>query len=803
MKRSLFLLIVILLFVAQLTNAQSDRPKIGLVLSGGGARGFAHIGVLKMIDSLQIPIDYVVGTSMGGIVGALYSIGYSGAEIEEFVIGSNWSELFSDKPDRSEVSYLMKKYDGSYAVELGIRGFTPVVPSGLIGGQNVLSKFYELTSSVESIRDFDQFQTPFRCVAIDLITGQQVVLSEGSLAKAMRSTMAIPTVFSPVEWGDSLLIDGGILNNFPTDVAMSMGADIIIGVNVGTPLLRREELKSLVGVLSQVLVLTDFAKLQENMQYCDLLISPELGEHATGDFDNESVNEILQIGMETAKHSFTELVDFRKDYVIPYQVKEVLNIPEEAMIEGVIITGADSYPLEYFYEALECRPFQKLNLSELNKKISTLKKSSLFTDVKLNIIPLNKGSVNIHIDLVELSKPIIYGIEIEGNKELSFDFIYNLLNLKPGEVYDEKLLRERVTDLFSLGYFEHIGHTICSVRDNYVQLVLDVTEKSRRTLRVGYRYDDEYKLVGLLSVHTANVPFAGLRSDFLFQFAGLFKIDYEINYPTRTLNTPLYPYLRFSYKDIPVNIFDPLTGKVLAEYDDNTLLVGAGLKLNLGNIGEIKFEYNHEYANIKPNFSGLDPVNFQSWKDDLRVLRGEIAIDLLDDAILPRKGLKANAFYDYTSQRIASDAHYHLFAAEAEYYYSMGSSNTIILSGKLSSFFRNLPPYKYQFSGGPNSFVGLEINQLYAESYGYLRFDYRYEFKKDIFLKLIFNAGCFAITDDFNAMHYTRPIYGAGLGVKFLSIIGPIEIIFSRGPKAMLKWDNLENNFYFTAGFLF
>lgn len=180
-----------------------------MILSGGGALGFAHIPTLKILDSLEIPIDYIAGTSMGGIAGALYSIGYSGIELEHLVKSVDWLELFSDKPNRDLIPYFLKKDDGKYQFSFGIEGNNILPPSGLIRGQKISLLLSKLTYAYEKVPDFDHLPIPYRCTAIDLITGNEVILKDGSLAKTMRSTMAIPTAFYPVAWGDSLLIDGG------------------------------------------------------------------------------------------------------------------------------------------------------------------------------------------------------------------------------------------------------------------------------------------------------------------------------------------------------------------------------------------------------------------------------------------------------------------------------------------------------------------------------------------------------------------------------------------------------------------
>jgi len=189
-------------------NKGKPRPKIGLVLSGGGARGFAHIGTLKLLDSLKIPIDYIAGTSMGGIIGALYAVGYSGKEIEKIVRSTNWKEIFSDSPARNKQPFVKKATSGRYLVSLPVKGILPSIPSGLIKGQKVFQILSKLIYAYQNVSDFNKLPIPFNCVATDIVSGKEVILNHGSLALAIRATMSIPTIFTPVEWGDSLLVDG-------------------------------------------------------------------------------------------------------------------------------------------------------------------------------------------------------------------------------------------------------------------------------------------------------------------------------------------------------------------------------------------------------------------------------------------------------------------------------------------------------------------------------------------------------------------------------------------------------------------
>ena len=221
----------------QLSAQENDRrPKIGLTLSGGGAKGIAHIGILKALDSAGLKVDYITGTSMGAILGALYSVGYSGKQIEELVKGIDWDVLFSNNIPLRALSMEEKEQYSRFAIELPFIDGKIRLQTGLINGQELNFKFSELFFHVYDVHDFDHLPIPFKCMATDLETGQLVVLDAGDIISALRATMAIPSVFSAVSRDDKKLVDGGLVRNFPVKNVKEMGADIVIGSNVSVGL---------------------------------------------------------------------------------------------------------------------------------------------------------------------------------------------------------------------------------------------------------------------------------------------------------------------------------------------------------------------------------------------------------------------------------------------------------------------------------------------------------------------------------------------------------------------------------------
>ncbi|HSN72108.1 MAG TPA: patatin-like phospholipase family protein, partial [Steroidobacteraceae bacterium] len=223
-----------------------DRQRIGLVLSGGGARGTAHVGVLKVIEQLNVPIDVIAGTSMGAVVGGLYASGMSAAEIEDLFTSVNWQDAFQDRPPREELNFRRKQDDRNFLVRyaLGITEEGLVLPKGLVQGQKLAQILRRATLPVAGVQDFDDLPIAFRAIATDFETGEAVVLGSGDIVSAMRASMSAPGVFMPVERGGRLLVDGGLVQNLPVDVARAMGVDVVIAVDVSVPLYAKDEVVS-------------------------------------------------------------------------------------------------------------------------------------------------------------------------------------------------------------------------------------------------------------------------------------------------------------------------------------------------------------------------------------------------------------------------------------------------------------------------------------------------------------------------------------------------------------------------------
>jgi NTE family protein len=366
------------------------RRRIGLVLSGGGARGLAHIGVLDWFDQHRIPVDYIAGTSMGGLVGGLYATGMSPEQIRRVASTLDWDKLLSGPPSYNELSFRRKEDRRAYPTVLefgwrnGLRLPLAINPAHYIG--LLLDR---LTLPYYALPSFDDLPIPFRCVATDMIAAQPVVLKDGSLPQALSATMAIPGIFTPIEIGGKLLADGGLLDNVPSGVVQAMGADLIIAVNVGTPLGTRQELQSLPGILSQVIGVTTIENQRRGLQLADILITPELNGFSSFDFNHRAVIE--QRGYMAAELLAAQLEPLSLDerswqqYLADRNTRRRTTVPAPA---GIVVTGVPEKSAEAIREELAKDIGLPIAPNDLDRQLSEIRGSGRYESLGYDLVQI-------------------------------------------------------------------------------------------------------------------------------------------------------------------------------------------------------------------------------------------------------------------------------------------------------------------------------------------------------------------------------------------------------------------------------
>jgi NTE family protein len=334
MQKCLTILLSLFILIAPST---AQRKKVALVLGGGGAKGVAHIGVLKVLEEAGIPIDYVAGTSMGAIVGGLYAIGYTAADIDSLVSRQDWVALLSDKVERNSQSFPEKENSERYILTLPFgRKKEDRLIRGVINGQNLQNLFSNLTIGYHDSVDFSTFPIPFACVAVDVVNGKEYIFREGSLPLAMRASMSLTPVFTPIRLDSMVLIDGGLNNNYPADVARRMGADIVIGVDLGTSDLKPlDKLHSPADILGQIVALHGYERYRQNGEDTELLLRPDTKPFNAASFTNEAIDTLIRRGEQEARRHWEEIL----------ALKETLGLsPDEKLaVEPRILSPTDTF----------------------------------------------------------------------------------------------------------------------------------------------------------------------------------------------------------------------------------------------------------------------------------------------------------------------------------------------------------------------------------------------------------------------------------------------------------------------------
>ena len=387
--RRLLIFLLLCLSPLALLAAEKPQPKIGLVLSGGAARGLAHVGVLKALEEQGIHIDAIAGTSMGAVIGGLYASGYKIDELEKLALSIDWQEALSDSPAREDVPFRRKQDDRDFLVrqKLSFRDDGSLgLPLGVIQGQNLALLLESLLAHSSDVRDFDKLPIPFRAVATDIVSGEKVVFRKGHLPQVIRASMSIPAVFAPVEINGQLLVDGGMVDNIPVDVAREMGVDLVIVVDIGTPLRGRKELNTVFDILNQSITLMTRSNSEVQLATLkpdDVLIKPSLASIGATDFGRSE--EIINAGYRATQILENRLASLRQ----PADAQ--LSIARSAEERTPVITAIkiendskiDDSVIRYYIRQPVGEP---LDLARLQRDMGTLYGLDYFDQVQYRVV---------------------------------------------------------------------------------------------------------------------------------------------------------------------------------------------------------------------------------------------------------------------------------------------------------------------------------------------------------------------------------------------------------------------------------
>jgi NTE family protein len=438
-----------LLVQSAMAQPPAQRPKIGVTLSGGGAKGLAHIGILKAIDSAGLNVDYITGTSMGSILGSLYAIGYSADSIEKIIRSIDWDLLLSNQSSLRSIFMEEKEEYSKYVVELPWQNSSFRLPSGLLQGQELWQKFSELYFPVHQQKDFSKFSIPFRCIGTDVGNGEAIVMKDGEIISAIRSSMAIPSVFTAVDFNGKRMVDGGIVRNFPVRDVKEMGADIVIGSNVASGLLPSEKVRNALQILLQIAFFREAEDTKTEVPQCDIYIPFKMEKYSMGSFGDG--NAILELGIEEGRKlypRFKRLADSLNAIYGPADLRKNRLPPvNTAIISSYEVRGVERTSTDFFVHTMDLHLNKSYTAQKLANMVRKAYGTRYYSRIIYSLVPQPDSTCKIVFDVTEnpftFSKlGITYnrftGVGIIGNLTARNFFITNsrsLVTINIGESF--------------------------------------------------------------------------------------------------------------------------------------------------------------------------------------------------------------------------------------------------------------------------------------------------------------------------------------------------------------------------------
>lgn len=731
--------VLLCLFLLQMVEAQDTIPKkrlkIGLVLSGGGAKGFAHIGVLKALEKAGVKIDYIGGTSMGAVVGGLYASGYNATQIDSIFYNTNFDELLQDYIPRSSKSFYEKRNDEMYALSLPFEKLKIGIPISLSKGMynyNLLSK---LTHKVRHINDFSKLPIPFLCVATDIEKGEPVVLQNGYLAQAMLASSAFPSLFSPVEINGKLLIDGGVVNNYPAEEVRKMGADIIIGVDVQDDLKDRKSLKDATRILVQITNLDMIKKMKDKIKITDIYIKPDISNYGVISFD-EGQN-IIKKGEEATMlqiEAINKLVDPTQTYKLNHFKVE----KDTIHLKSIDFNKLENYTRAYIIGKLQFNNDSNITYEDLKRGINNINATQNFSRISYTIQQGKEGDV-ILLNLTE--NPIKTFLKFG----LHYDGLYKSAILT--NITQKKTFFKNDVVSLDLGLGDNVRYNLDYYIDNgfYWSFGLKSRYSSfNRNVNTDFKNGELLAQLGLNSVNIDFSDFtnqAYLQTVFIQKFLIGAGIEFKhLNIKSENLGTTSQTFEDSDYG----NVF------AYMKYDsfDNKLFPKKGWSFS----GDIQsFLFSSNYTNDFNRFS---------------IAKGEIGI--------------VKTFNKKITLKIQSEAGFS-FGGNSVHFFDF------VLGG-----------YGYNTINNLKHFYGYDFLSVSADSYIKSCFTLDYEIVKKNHLNFAANYANIEDTLFKNGNWLTKPKYnGYAIGYALESAVGPIEIKYTWSPELNKGYTFISVGFWF------
>ncbi|PWK25732.1 patatin-like phospholipase family protein [Maribacter polysiphoniae] len=747
--------LLFLFFVVQVHAQEQDQDndvKIGLVLSGGGAKGMAHIGALKVIEEAGIKIDYISGTSMGAIVGGLYASGYSASQLDSIFRSIDFTSLINDNLPRSAKTFYEKEDSERYAINLPFNNFKLSVPQGFSGGQNIYNELVKRLYHVKDIHDFSKLPIPFVCIATNVETGEQIKLDKGYLPEAIMASGTLPSLFEPTTIDGKVLIDGGVVNNYPVEEVKKMGADLIIGVDVQHGLRDRGSLLSATEILLQISNFRTVKNMVEKSEMTDVYIKPDMMNYSVMDFDLD--DEIIEKGRVAAVEKYDELLEIASKQTSEFKLKKHIVPADSLLITRLILRGdIENYTRGYVKGKLRFKLGEETTFEKLQQGVSNLAATGNFSTIRYELLSDGDGE-----DLI-----------------LKLNETPNKTFLRIGAHYD---------DLYHSAALINLTRKNLFFGDDVASFDLILGDQVRYNMQY-YIDKGTYWSLGF------NSRYNNFGKEINFDLIkNYFQIPASIN-----INT-----LNMDVLDVTNQIY--LQTVLQEEFGFSLGVEHKFLKYSTTTLGSMTDEDAELSSNSTEDRTYFEKSNYFS-------AYGQLKLDTYDDKYFPTRGLFFDGdFHLYLFSSDFNDNFKEFSIAKAK----MGAA--LPLTKKLSLNIETEGGFKLGTSGvasmdfvlggyGTNlinnftPFIGYDYLSLPGNSYvkAYSRLDFELAPKNHLMLMANFanvDDDLFRTGEWFDAPKYSG--YGIGYGLE--SFMGPLQIMYSWSPEG-------TSRFFFSLGYWF
>ena len=725
---------------------QNTRPKIGLTFSGGGAKGLAHIGILKAIDSAGLKIDYITGTSMGSVIGGLYAIGYSADSIERIARKIDWDLLLSNQSSLQSIFMAEKDEYSKYIIELPWQNNKFNLPTGILEGQELWLKFSELFFSVSNVKDFSKFSIPFKCVATDVGTGEAVVLDAGEIVSSIRSSMAIPSFFTAVNMQEKRLIDGGVVRNFPVQDVKRMGADIVIGSNVSSGLLSAHNVRNAIQVLLQVAFFREAEDHKTEIPLCDIYVNHSLEKYNMASFGQAI--DILNAGIERGKALYPTLKKLSDslDAIYGAQPHNANRLPpvEKIKITSFEISSLKNTTIEFFINTLNLKTGEWYTASDISRMIRHAFGTRYYNRILYSLHEQPDGGYKIIFDVIE--NPLSFAkIGLHYDKFSGISAIVNLTT--------RNFLISNSRDLITL----NIGDNF-RARAEHLQYI---GRHKNVTASLSAQYER-------FSVNTYN----DIISSKPFSASGLFKKVYARFDGNISFSTDRRFAIGLGVREEIVR-YDPVIASRF-EFEGTVSMPTA--------YGIIK--YNSLNKRIFPN-NGVKIDAEAGW-----VFRQHVNVSVLRDGILYPEAASSISTQPYLRTAFNLESYYRVLRRLTAMASTQAGANFNYTNNILNEFSIGgvLPLYNNQVT-----FTGLPEGAIYTPTFAAFMGGFRYEFLSNVYATAKAN---FLVTNFINkSIFFNNPdfISGYGLSFGYNFALGPLEV--------GVMYSDRSGNLYSTVSF--